>query len=252
MRRTIDLNCDMGELKAGQENNFDKEIMPFVTSCNISCGFHSGNPLTIENAIKLAISHGVKVGAHPSYNDHKSFGRKSVKIDLSTLIEELYFQLNMIKDIVEGFEHQLHHVKPHGALYNDIASDSYLADAFVRLVKSINPSLKIFILAHSQAIDVCKKHRVRCVSEGFSDRCYQEVNQLRSRSLEGSVIHKPEQVLAQVASLLNGKIILHDSRICNITIESICLHSDTRDAVSLSQKIYRYLKEKNVHISAVA
>lgn len=249
--KTIDLNCDMGELKPGQRNNFDEEIMPYISSCNIACGFHSGSPVLIENTINSAIAHGVKIGAHPSYNDRENFGRLSMKVDHSILIAELRYQISALKGMVESLGATLNHVKPHGALYNDMAVDRALATAFVDLVKTIDSNLKIFGLAHSQLIDCCQSQEMQYVSEGFADRSYEKINQLRSRQYEDAVIREPEQVLSQISYFLNGKVQLLNTEICPIDVRSICLHSDTKGAVALSQIIYNYLKENDVNIAAV-
>ena len=249
--KNIDLNCDMGELKAGQEQNFDEAIMPFISSCNIACGFHSGSPEMIERTIQLALHYGVKIGAHPSYDDHENFGRKSVKIDLEKLMAQLRYQICAVKGMAESLGAKLHHVKPHGALYNDMAEDEHLAKTFVKLVKSIDPQLKIFALAHSTFLRCCKEEEMAAVREGFADRRYQKINALRSRQLEGAVLHDPKMVLAQIENFLNERVQLHDGTICKINVESVCLHSDTEGAVALSQAIFNYLKSRNVNIAAV-
>lgn len=249
--KTIDLNCDMGELKPGQQQNFDADIMPYISSCNIACGFHSGNPEIIENTIKTAIANGVQIGAHPSYNDRENFGRASIKVDYSTLMAELRYQISAVKGMVESLGQHLNHIKPHGALYNDMVNDEELAGHFVRLVKAIDPNLKIFALAHSRVIDCCKRYEMQPVNEGFADRRYQQRTQLRNRRFEDAVLHEPEQVLAQIDSFLNGKVRLLNSEICAIKVDSICLHSDTKGAVALSQTIHHFLKENNVNIAAI-
>ncbi len=249
--KSIDLNCDMGELKSEQAQNFDSEIMPYISSCNIACGFHSGNPELIESTIKAAIRHGVKIGAHPSYNDREHFGRVSIKINRSVLMAELRYQISAIKGMVESMGSCLNHVKPHGALYNDMAMDAGLANDFVALVKTIDPNLKIFALAHSVLIEVCKKHGMKYVNEGFADRRYEKLNELRSRQFEDAVIHESEEVLAQIEYFLEGKVQLQNKAIQKIKVDSICLHSDTKGAVVLSQIIYQYLKENNVRIAAI-
>lgn len=251
MIKTIDLNCDMGELKPGQEQNFDAEIMPFISSCNIACGFHSGTPEIIEKTIKSAIAHQVQIGAHPSYNDRENFGRASIKTDLSTLMAELRYQISAVKGMVESFGQRLNHVKPHGALYNDMVNNKVLADHFVKLVKTIDSELKIFTLAHSPVIDCCIKHKMQPVNEGFADRRYQQLTQLRDRRFDDAVIHEPEQILEQIGLFLKGKVKCTNSATCAIKVDSICLHSDTKGAVALSQTIHKYLKENNVHIAAI-
>lgn len=239
----------MGELKFPQKRNYDEEIMPYISSCNIACGFHSGNPSLIEKTIKLAIQHQVKIGAHPSYNDRENFGRVSMKVDHSKLMSELKYQICAVKGMVESYGQKLNHVKPHGALYNDMVKKQHLADQVVQLIKSIDPTLKIVTLAHSQVIDICQKNKMKFVHEGFADRCYQKINELRSRNLDGAVLENPKDVLQQIENFVQGKVQLYDSEFCPIQVQSICLHSDTKGAVKLSKMIYDFFKEKNIEIA---
>ena len=247
---SIDLNCDMGELMPGEEENFDMEIMPYISSCNIACGFHSGSPHIIEATMNAAIQHGVKIGAHPSYNDPSNFGRKSIQVPLPKLLAELRYQICAIKGMLECFGEKLNHVKPHGALYNDMAKQAGLADAVVQLIKSIDPGLKVFALAHSPVVERCKKHSMACVQEGFADRAYQQIDQLRSRTLEGAVIHEPSAVLRQIDGFLNKEIQLWEGEKRPIEVQTICLHSDTEGAVALSKMIHKHLTERDVQIAA--
>ncbi len=248
---TIDLNCDMGELKSGQLKNYDAEIMPYISSCNVACGFHSGRPEIIEQTIRAALRHGVEVGAHPSYNDREHFGRQSMDTPINILMAELRYQINAIKGMVESMGGKLNHIKPHGALYNDMAADRSLSDRFVALVKEIDPGIKVFALAHSHLVEACKAGGIKWVSEGFADRRYQKVNQLRSRQLEGSVLHDPADVLRQIDGFLENRVVLHDGSSEEITIQSLCLHSDTQGAVALSKIIHEHLKANAVNITAL-
>ncbi len=245
----MNLNCDMGELTTGQIGNFDHEIMPFISSCNIACGFHSGTPAIIDRTIRLALQHDVHIGAHPSYNDRAHFGRVSVDTDISTLISEWRYQICAVKGMVESMGGQLHHVKPHGALYNDMVENDALATTFVRVVKSIDPSLKIYALAQSTMIGVCNSEGIPVINEGFADRRYEQLQQLRNRSLDGAVIHDAEEVLEQVDNFIQGRVQLYSGEMAEIHVESICLHSDTAGAVHLSQQIHHFLKNKNIAIS---
>lgn len=249
--KSIDLNCDMGELKAGQSHNFDAEIMPFISSCNIACGFHSGSPLLIQNTVDLAIAHQVKIGAHPSYNDRLNFGRKSIAVDFKTLKAELKYQIGAVKGITESRGQQLHHVKPHGALYNDLVKNADLARLFIEVVKEIDPRLKIYTLAHTQVCDICKNEGITFVNEGFADRRYEQINALRSRSFSDAVISKKEEVIRQVENFIKDKVQLSNGEIKDINIDSLCLHSDTRGAVSLSRTIHDFLLENNVKIAPI-
>lgn len=239
----------MGELKTSQKRNYDEEIMPYISSCNIACGFHSGSPSLIEKAIKLAIQHQVKIGAHPSYNDRENFGRVSLKVDSSNLMAELKYQICAIKGMAESYGEKLNHVKPHGALYNDMVQNQDLAEQVVQLIKSIDSTLKIVTLAHSQVIDICRKNKMEFVQEGFADRRYQKINQLRSRNLEGAVLENPNEVLEQIENFVKGKVQLYTSEFSPIQVQSICLHSDTKGAVQLSKMIHDFFKKKNIEIA---
>lgn len=240
----------MGELLPGKTSNFDDHIMPFISSCNIACGFHSGTPGSIENTASKALSHNVKIGAHPSYNDKENFGRKSINVNHKILLPEIRYQISAVKGIVESLGGRLHHVKPHGALYNDMVKDNRLAQAIVKIIKEIDSNLIVFGLAHSNVAGICKELNVRFVNEGFADRRYENLTELRSRNLEGAVIYDIQDVLSQIDNFTNGKVALYQGETKIIKVESICLHSDTQGAVQLSQKIYNFLKEKNVAISA--
>lgn len=248
----IDLNCDMGELKEGQERNFDAEIMPYISSCNIACGFHSGHPGLIQQTIQEALKHGVQVGAHPSYNDRANFGRKSLRVDLDILKAEVRYQISAIKGMVESLGGHLHHVKPHGALYNDMVKNKELARGVVEVIKEIDPSLKVFVLAGSPVVDICKELGMKAVQEGFADRRYENQTQLRSRQYEDAVIHEPEQILAQIEGFLKHEVTLINQQVTSIQVETLCLHSDTQGAVALSKTIHNYLSEQDVDISAVS
>lgn len=248
MLTAIDLNCDMGELLPGQSANLDRAIMPYISSCNVACGFHSGTPKSIDTTIRAALDQKVHIGAHPSYNDRAYFGRRSIDYDLDVLIPELRYQICSVKGMVESHGGRLNHVKPHGALYNDMVEDVVLARSVIQLIKSIDPSLKVYGLANTQIIKICKEMGMCAVNEGFADRRYQTQQRLRSRALEGAVIHETEAVLKQIENFIIGQVQLHNLEMSPIHVESICLHSDTQDAVQLSQKIYRFLLTKNIVI----
>ena len=247
----MDLNCDMGELKPAQTENFDPKIMPFISSCNIACGFHSGNPQVIDKTIQAAIAHKVNIGTHPSYNDSENFGRKSLTVDMATLEAELKYQISALKGMVEYYGGRLNHVKAHGALYNDMLRDDGLAHNFVKLVRTIDPNLKVLALAHSKVIEQCKILGVLYINEGFADRKYQQRTELRSRQFKDAVIHDDKNILAQIDLFLEGKVQIYSGEFENVNVESICLHSDTEGAVVLSQKIYNHLKQKGISISAI-
>ncbi|MCL4113452.1 UNVERIFIED_CONTAM: hypothetical protein GTU68_008703 [Idotea baltica] len=246
--QTIDLNCDMGETLSGQLKNIDHEIMPFISSCNIACGFHSGSPTVIEQTVRNAIKHGLKIGAHPSYNDRENFGRLSLEIKLVELIPQLRYQICAVKGIVESLGGKLNHVKPHGALYNDMVNNEKLAQAFVSLVLEIDPELHIYGLAGSPLYSICEEKEVVFVNEGFADRKYDGKTQLRSRQSDGALLENDSDVLFQVESLLNGKLELYSKEIVKLHVDSICLHSDTPGAIRLSKVIHNFILTKDISI----
>lgn len=250
--RKIDLNCDMGELKAGQTRNFDAEIMPYISSCNIACGFHSGSPQLMEQTIQYALTHQVKIGAHPSYNDRENFGRVSLQVEPAQLYAEVRYQISALKGMVESLGGKLHHVKAHGALYNDMNADPALAAGIVSVIQSIDPNLIILALAHSTVIEACKAAGMRYAQEGFTDRRYAELDQLKSRKYADAVLHEPAQVLSQIDGFLSGQVQLANGTISSIQVDSLCLHSDTQGAVKLCKLIHEHLTQHHVVIAAPA
>ncbi len=240
----------MGELKKGQQRNFDLEIMPYISSCSIACGYHSGSPFIIERTIRAAIKLGVKIGAHPSYDDRANFGRISVNVPHPQLQAQLRYQISALKGMVESLGGRLHHVKPHGALYNDMLFDQPLAEMVVKLIKEIDPSLRIYTLAGSSVVEICRRYGISPVREAFADRRYQKANELRSRKLPASVLEETLQILDQVDQLCDGTVMLHGGQIVPVEADSICLHSDTKNAVSISKLIYQYLLRKGIEVAS--
>lgn len=243
---SIDLNCDLGET----ETNRDAEIMPFLSSCNIACGGHAGNRTIMYTAVKTALTHRVKVGAHPSYPDRDNFGRKSLDLPRPTLLRHLQQQIQSLRELASACHTQLHHVKPHGALYNDMAKDADLARDVVLLIKEIDPALRVFGLAGSETETVCRADNIPFIAEGFADRRYVAPDRLQSRSEAGAVLTRPTDVLTQIDNFLTGKVTLADGTTAPLPVRTLCLHSDTDGAVALSRLIYRHLTEQNVRIAA--
>lgn len=246
--KSIDLNCDMGELNPETLQNFDASIMPYISSCNIACGFHSGNANSIEHTIRLALEHKVAIGAHPSYKDRENFGRKSIDISIEKLIPQIRYQISALKGMTESLGGSLHHVKAHGALYNDMIADDFLAIQFVELIQSIDPNLAIMGFAESNLSTICQSKNIRFINEVFADRVYENKTKLRSRKLENSVLHKKEAVLDQVKLFLENKVRDYQQNLHSINVDSVCLHSDTKGAIALSENIYDFIKSNNIEI----
>ena len=249
MIKKVDINCDMGELMPHVKENIDEAFMPFISSCNISCGAHSGDPVIIKNTIIAALEHSVSIGAHPSYPDRENAGRKSIDISVSDLQAHLEHQLFGLDGLVRSLGGNIYHVKAHGALYNDIAYNEEKASLFVRTVKSINPSWKIYGLSMSPLQQICKSLNMNFVAEVFADRKYEADLRLRSRKLEKSVLHKTEEVTAQLQYFINNKVETFSKTVQDIQVESICIHSDSPSAIRTAEKVNHFIKENNIEIT---
>jgi UPF0271 protein len=238
----------MGELHPMTGHNFDEEIMPYISSCNVCCGFHSGSLLLSEQTVKMAFKYNVAIGAHPSYNDKENFGRITPIIELETLKKELKQQILSIQKITKNLDLTLNHIKPHGALYNDLAKDKNLSLLFIDIVKEIDSSIKVYGMANSIFEKKCQENNINFISEVFADRAYESSNQLCSRQKKGSVIHSKSKILKQVDTLINGTIIDFNGNHHRVKADTICLHSDTEGAIDLAKLINEHIKSKGVAI----
>lgn len=248
--KSIDLNCDLGESFDGKTNDHDEELMPYISSCNIACGYHSGNAKTIEQTIILANNYNVAIGAHPSYYDRLNFGRKSMKVPKDKLIAQITEQVNTVKTIGESYGTRLHHVKPHGALYNDMASDLKLSKTVLEAIAKIDDRILIYGLAHSEVEKACQEIGLTFIGEAFSDRRYTKDLTLLSRSIENAVIKDTEDVLKQILLLTKYFVMDIEGTIHDINAQTICLHSDTPNALQLADAIFQYFKNKNIEVVA--
>jgi len=225
---TIDLNCDMGESYGNYKIGNDDRIMPHITSCNVACGFHGGDPLQIERTIKNALKHGLQIGAHPSYPDLQGFGRRKMNVPLDELKAIIKYQIAAVKGITESLGGQLAYVKPHGALYNTAADEKKVAKCIVQAIKEIDEGLAFLGLAGSKEMKVmAKKAGIRFVAEAFADRRYTASGRLQSRRIDGAVIHHAKISAEQVLSLVKDqKVISNLNTPVKVKAQSICIHGD--------------------------
>ncbi len=244
MKQQIDLNCDLGE---GYE---DSAIMPYISSCNIACGGHTGDNESVKRAINLAIENEVAIGAHPSYPDEENFGRASIEIDAEELLSSLHEQVRLVHNTCRSVGASMHHIKPHGALYNDLANDPALADKIIASLSREFPHAQLYLLAESKATEVALNLGVEVKHEVFADRVYQNKTSLRSRIHSDAVMSDAKSILNQISHLLSNKVIDHSGNLHIIQANSLCLHSDTPHAIELAQEISAYIKSKHVHITA--
>lgn len=248
----IDLNCDLGESYGTYAANRDEEIMPYISSCNIACGFHSGDPSTILKTIELALEHNVAIGAHPSYPDLQGFGRRVMQMSADELKACMLYQLSALKGLTELCGAKLHHVKPHGALYNHACRFEETAVPVVEAVVAVSDDLLLYAPGDSVLSRVAEDAGLRVVSEVFADRSYDNNLDLRSRKLEGAVLEDEDQILKQLEAMVcNGKVITYEGLELPIQAHTVCLHSDTPGATRLAGRIHEFLKDKGVEIRAI-
>lgn len=234
-----DLNCDMGE---GIGN--DEAIMPFITSANISCGFHAGNGDTIRHTMSLAVKHNVLVGAHPSFRDKENFGRKEMHLGHDKLYAIVLEQLIKIDLIAKEKGATLHHVKPHGALYNMAAKDKEIAGTIALAVKDFNEDLFLYGLSNSFLISEAKALGLKTANEVFADRTYQDDGSLTPRSQPNALIEDEEQCIQQVLQMVKqGTVTTASGKIIPMIADTICIHGDGKHAVSFAKKIHEALKQ---------
>ena len=244
---SIDINCDMGE---GIGN--DERIMPFISSASIACGYHAGDKYTMEQTVDLCIKHNVAIGAHPSFKDKENFGR----IEMNLSVEETYAivskQVNDLLTIVKEKNTTLHHVKPHGALYNMSAKDCLLAASIAKAVKDIDGSLILYGLAGSYSLTEAKKIGLNTASEVFADRTYQDDGSLTPRKQANALIEDTRKSIGQVLQMIKGKnVIALSGKNVFINAETICIHGDGKHAVEFAKTIYDKLKQERIVIKAI-
>jgi UPF0271 protein len=244
--KIIDLNCDMGE---GTGN--DEAIMPFVSSANIACGYHAGNASTMNATVELAIKNGVAIGAHPSYHDIEGFGRREMVLSEKEIYEIVVYQVSALAGFVGIKGHKLHHVKPHGALYNMSANDPDIALAIVAAVKDLDPDLILYGLSGSALIKAGKIAGLRTCSEAFADRTYQNDGSLTSRTQPGAIITDFSKSFEQVLTMIGEQCVRTVSGdMISIEADTICIHGDHKDAAVFTKEMNKSLTAAGYLIKA--
>lgn len=252
MTLTIDLNCDMGESFGAWKMGQDRAIMPYVSSANIACGFHAGDPATMRETVACAIEHGVAIGAHPGLPDLQGFGRRAMQITEQEAYDMTVVQVGALAGVAASQGGRLNHVKAHGMLYNMAVKNQALARGLARAVKDVDPSLVFFGLAGSVMIDEAKALGLRVAGEVFGDRSYQPDGSLTPRNQPGAMITDVQKSIEQVLRMIQERVIIaQDGTRVSIQADTLCLHGDQPDAVSFAQAIRQALKESNITIKAL-
>jgi 5-oxoprolinase (ATP-hydrolysing) subunit A len=248
----VDLNCDMGESFGNYVLGNDRQILDFVTSANIACGYHAGDPSVMRKTARMALDRGVAIGAHPSYPDLQGFGRRFMTVSPQELNDMVLFQIGALAAIVGREGGRLQHVKAHGALYNAAAEDRALADAIASAVRSADPDLILFGLSDSELLAAGARVGLRTASEGFADRTYQADGTLRSRGEPGALIEDPAVALEQsVRMVVDGVVRSHEGTDVVIKADTICIHGDGPRALEFARTLCTGLADANVRVAPI-
>jgi UPF0271 protein len=245
----VDLNCDMGENPANCRNGHDEELMQYISSVNIACGFHAGDADIMEYTVAAAIKSNVAIGAHPGLQDLQNLGRKNIAVTPREAYQITLYQIGALAGFVKAAGGRLHHVKPHGALYNMAAESKPLSDAIADAISGFDDSLILYGLAGSRLIDAGKKKGLKTANEVFADRTYQPNGFLTPRSDPEALITSPEASLAQVISMVkNHFVISSDKSKVHLNPDTICIHSDTPHSLEFAKLINHGLSKENIII----
>ncbi len=240
--KSIDINCDLGEGNDLKHCDADKLFMKEISRCNIACGGHAGNPITIRESIKNAKHFGLKVGLHPSYTDKANFGRQPVSLSIERICQDISIQLELGLKIAASEGVDIQHIKLHGALYNDVETNMKLASGIAELLCQFNSNLEILGLAQGMFEEVCVARGLKFIPEGFMDRRYMSNGKLSSRIKKGSVIKQIEVVVEQAVALATRvKINTMDGKFITPEVQTICLHGDNPNAHLIATSLKRKL-----------
>lgn len=246
MTQRIDLNADLGEGCA-----LDAELMSVVTSCNIACGGHAGDAISMRTALELAKAHQVAAGAHPSFPDRENFGRTPSDLSGPALEDSLRMQIESLKRVADTLAVSLSHLKPHGALYNMAARDADLSASVLNVLQSELPEARLVGPPQSELQHAAKVRGVNFVAEGFADRAYEVDGQLRDRSKQGAIIHGQAAQAQQAVSMATERQVeTYDGGTISLPVETICVHGDTPDAFAAARAIRARLERLGIELCA--
>jgi len=247
----IDLNCDLGESFGAYSLGMDEDILRFVTSANIACGFHAGDPSVMQKTVKLALKNNVQIGAHPGLPDLAGFGRINMNITPQEAHDMVIYQIGALAGFVKAEGTRMQHVKPHGALYNMAAQDSKLAIAIAEAVYKVDSELILFGLAGSELVRAGAKIGLQTANEVFSDRTYQADGTLTPRTEPDALIHDKKQAVGQVVRMIKeGKVLSRQQVDVPVKADTVCIHGDGAAALAFAQQIKETLELSGIEIAA--
>ena len=236
MITSIDLNCDMGETAGNQPGSPDDQLLEYVSSANIACGFHAGDPQRMQLTVAAALKRGVAIGAHPGLPDLQGFGRQERSISPNEVYRLTLYQIGALYGFVKAIGGKLHHVKPHGALYAMAARDAGLADALVAAVSDLDADLIVYALAGSEMVRASQMRGLRVAAEGFVDRTYQADGMLTPRTHPNALITDKQGAVRQSLMMIKK-------------VDTLCIHGDTPHAVVFARSIHEALTQSGIAIT---
>jgi UPF0271 protein len=247
--KRIDLNCDMGESYGAWRMGADAEVMPHISSANVACGFHGGDPATIRKTVRLALDHGVAIGAHPSLPDIQGFGRRPMKISPQDMYDLVVYQAGAVEGFARAAGGRLHHIKCHGALYNMAANDEALSDAMVRAAKDLGCML--YVLSQSKNYEIARRAGVPVLAEVFADRAYTDEGTLSPRDKPGAMIEDAAKAVKQALAMVEeGTVTSLNGKRVPVVAETICLHGDQPGAAAFAVALRKAFQERNISVAA--
>lgn len=242
----VDLNADLGE---GCAN--DEALLQLVSSANIACGFHAGDAQTMLQSVRWAMQYGVAIGAHPSFPDRENFGRTAMQLPPETVYAQVVYQLGALAAIARAEGGKMVHVKPHGMLYNQAATDPALAEAIARAVHSVDSSLKLVGLAGSELIRAGERIGLATSQEVFADRRYQSSGNLVPRSQPDALIESDELALQQTLMMVQQqRVVSRDGVAVPVQADTVCLHGDGEHALAFARRLREAFRQQNIQVSA--
>ncbi|MDR2525738.1 MAG: 5-oxoprolinase subunit PxpA [Oscillospiraceae bacterium] len=250
--KTIDLNCDLGESYGAYTIGLDHAVLPFITSANVACGYHAGDPLVMEATVRACKAAGVHIGAHPGFPDLIGFGRRNLAASPQEVKAYVQYQVGALQSFCKAARVPLCHVKPHGALYNMAAKDIALASAICEAIAEIDGSIILLALSGSKMIEAAQATGLPCAREVFADRAYEEDGSLVARSKPGAMITDEAEAIARVVGMAqNGRVRAVTGKEIPLQPESVCVHGDNSHALAFVQKIRRALEANAIALQAM-
>ena len=246
-KNKVDFNSDIGESFGQYKLGLDERIVKYVSSANIACGFHAGDPMWMNKTVQLAEKHGVRIGAHPSYPDLRGFVRRNMNIDLNEVKNDVIYQIGALTAFTA--DKKLQHVKPHGAMYNTAVNDENLAEAICNAIIEVDSDLILLALSGSRWVSIAKEMGLKVAQEVFADRAINSDGTLVSRTLDGSVIHDPEIIAERTLKMVkHGYITSVTGEDVAVEVDSICMHGDNPEALQIAKEVKSELETSGINI----